>query len=384
MSCKLVSNPEMIRLQAQIFNDVRPDGARLFLLKRAGETQKFVAVIEITTGWNAIFDKEFRDEMKVSIATETSIADEIAQSSFIGYGLGASGDEIDVFPFDKKDAVQPNATSPSWKLHAKRDGRERFLIPAISGLPLPIPTITTLALAGATQGAAYHQTITTSGGTATSFSVIRGNLPAGIVFNFSTRSFDGTPTESGDFEFDFAIYNADGFYSYRTFTLRVALFVPPPPTALVNFAFAGLGSTVSATSTFPGYVPSVLIDGNRLFSPAVWDNVAWHSSGAPVTVQINFNQSRQITKFGIFTVRDNSADKSPNTLTETFNQYGVTDFTIQHWNGTVWVNTVPPVAGNDKVWREFAFAPVTTLMMRVIITGVLLNNARLLEIEAWG
>lgn len=133
MSCELLSSPDMIQLQARIFDDVRPSNARLFLLKRSGDATNhasgLTAVIEITAGWNVIFNREFRDEMKVSIATETDISNEVAQSSFVGYGLGESGDEIDVFPFNQKDAVKPNATSPSWKIHAERDGKDRFLIP---------------------------------------------------------------------------------------------------------------------------------------------------------------------------------------------------------------------------------------------------------------
>jgi len=131
--CELFSNPEMIQLQARIFDDVRPSNARLFLLKRSGDATNHASglssVMEIISGWNVIFDREFRDSMKVSIATETDLSDAVAQSSFVGYGLGDAGDEIDVFPYEGKDAVKPNATSPSWKIHATRDGKERFLIP---------------------------------------------------------------------------------------------------------------------------------------------------------------------------------------------------------------------------------------------------------------
>ncbi len=125
----LLENADIIRQQAQLFDDVRPAGLRLFLLKRAGQSQKFAVVAEIAGGWFGTFDKEFRDEMKISIATESNIADEIAQSSFLAYGFGAAGDELDVFSFDRKDACRPNATSPSWKIHTKRDAAERFTIP---------------------------------------------------------------------------------------------------------------------------------------------------------------------------------------------------------------------------------------------------------------
>lgn len=126
---ELASTNDMIAMQARIFDDVRPVGARLFLLKRAGQTRKFTIVASITAGWNVVFDKEFRDEMRVAIATSTDISNNIAQSSFVAYGIGTTGTEIDVFSFEKKDSTRPNATSPSWKIHCRREAVEFFVIP---------------------------------------------------------------------------------------------------------------------------------------------------------------------------------------------------------------------------------------------------------------
>lgn len=124
---KLLENEQTILEQQRIFDDVRPDGVRLFLLKRAGQTEKFAIVREVTGGWFAAFDKQFREELKVSVATlSESFADELAQCSFLAYG---STDLLDVYKFDKKDAVQPVVTSPSWKIHAVRVENERFAVP---------------------------------------------------------------------------------------------------------------------------------------------------------------------------------------------------------------------------------------------------------------
>lgn len=123
----LLENEQTIRQQAQLFDDVRPAGVQLFLLKRSGQTEKFSIVAGISSGWFAFFDKQFRDELKISIATlDSNFGDLAAQSSFLAYG---PGQVLDVYTFEKKDAVSPNATSPSWKIFAARSNLERFTAP---------------------------------------------------------------------------------------------------------------------------------------------------------------------------------------------------------------------------------------------------------------
>ncbi len=123
----LLENLETIQQQIRLFDDVRPNGARMFLLKKKANSGKYLSVAEITFGWFASFDKQFRDELKVSIATlDPGLQDKVAQSSFLAYG---SGDTFDVYKFEKKDATSPNATSPSWKIYATRLEAERFSPP---------------------------------------------------------------------------------------------------------------------------------------------------------------------------------------------------------------------------------------------------------------
>jgi len=122
----LLENEQTILEQQRIFDDVRPAGVRLFLLKRAGQTEKFSVVKEVVSGWHASFDKQFREELEVSVATlDDAFADEIAQCSFLAYGNASM---LDVYQFGKKDAVGPNATSPSWKIFSTRAESERFTI----------------------------------------------------------------------------------------------------------------------------------------------------------------------------------------------------------------------------------------------------------------
>jgi hypothetical protein len=69
----------------------------------------------------------------------------------------------------------------------------------------------------------------------------------------------------------------------------------------------------------------------------------------------------------------------------TFSLYGLVDFQLQYWDGAQWVN-VPggTVSGNNLVWRQFTFGPVTTTAIRINVTNALNTWSRIAEIEAWG
>ena len=67
----------------------------------------------------------------------------------------------------------------------------------------------------------------------------------------------------------------------------------------------------------------------------------------------------------------------------TFTQYGITDFTVQGWNGSAWV-TLATVSGNNLVKRSVTFAAFTTDRIRVNVTNALAGYSRITEIEAWG
>lgn len=126
----------IIRVQAK-GNDIRrrllmsPE-AVCYLLKRRGETgTKWTVVQHITSGWNVKFN-DYRAQMVVSIATSTdNFEDLMAQTSFIAYGIPASG-SVDVYSIDpdRRDVVPPTGESPFWKVYVTRDGKERFTIPS--------------------------------------------------------------------------------------------------------------------------------------------------------------------------------------------------------------------------------------------------------------
>ncbi len=68
----------------------------------------------------------------------------------------------------------------------------------------------------------------------------------------------------------------------------------------------------------------------------------------------------------------------------TFCTYGVTAFQVAVLEWLAWV-TVPNgnVTGNNKVWKQITFSPITTTKIRVWITGSSDGYSRLTEVEAW-
>jgi RHS repeat-associated protein len=56
----------------------------------------------------------------------------------------------------------------------------------------------------------------------------------------------------------------------------------------------------------------------------------------------------------------------------------------QYWNGSAWVNvTGGSVSGNNKVWRKFTFAAITTSKIRVQANATTDGWSRVTELEAW-
>src|SRR6185436_7346161 len=105
----------------------------------------------------------------------------------------------------------------------------------------------------------------------------------------------------------------------------------------------------------------------------------------PDWLQIDFNGSKTIDEVDVFTTQDNWQNPSEPTEVMTFSSYGLTGFNVQYWNGSSWV-TVPggSVIGNNKVWRKFTFAAITTTKIRVLCNASVDGYSRLTEVEAWG
>ncbi|MBK8568733.1 MAG: hypothetical protein IPN81_01435 [Nitrosomonadales bacterium] len=100
-------------------------------------------------------------------------------------------------------------------------------------------------------------------------------------------------------------------------------------------------------------------------------------------MQINFNGTKTVDRVVVYTLQDNYTNPIEPTDTQTFSTLGVTHFTVQGWNGSVWV-TLATVSGNNLVKRTVNFAAYTTDRIRITITNALATASRVTEIEAWG
>lgn len=119
-------------------------------------------------------------------------------------------------------------------------------------------TISTSALPAGTQGTAYSQTLTASGGVAPyTWSVSNGSLPAGLTLNASTGVIAGTPTTSGSSTFTVKAQDAENPSQSATANLSIAInaashimLAVTPSTGVVYNQTVTLNATTS--QTIPG------------------------------------------------------------------------------------------------------------------------------------
>lgn len=162
----------------------------------------------------------------------------------------------------------------------------------------------------------------------------------------------------------------------------------PPGAGLVNVAAAAAGATATASSSLSSSFPSGgAINGDR--QGLNWGaGGGWHdatSSAFPDWLQVDFSASQTISYINVFSVQDAYTAPALPTETMTFTKYGLRDFEAQYWNGAGW-QTIPGtiVTGNNLVWRQLVFAPVTTSSIRIVVANALANYSRIVEVEAWG
>jgi hypothetical protein len=173
------------------------------------------------------------------------------------------------------------------------------------------------------------------------------------------------------------------------------IFPPPTPTPTpaptcyrTNVALASNGATATASSTYPDrdYSPVGAIDGDR--KGTNWERNGGWSDGTrdvwPDWLQVDFNASRKITEIRVYTLQNDFQNPTEPTPEMTAEFYGLQDFEVQTWNGSLWV-TVPggSVIGNDRVMRVFTFPEITTTKMRVYVTNARNHYSRIVEAEAF-
>jgi hypothetical protein len=172
-------------------------------------------------------------------------------------------------------------------------------------------------------------------------------------------------------------------------SVSTALLQSINPAGETNVALASNGGIASASSTYTQ-------SGSSFAAAAINNNeragVNWGNGGGwidatansyPDWVEIDFNGSKTIDHVIVYTLQDNYASPVEPTDSMTFGLYGVTDFTVQGWNGASWV-TLGTVSGNHLVKRTVNFTATTTDRIRINVTNALSSYARITEVEAWG
>jgi len=99
-------------------------------------------------------------------------------------------------------------------------------------------------------------------------------------------------------------------------------------------------------------------------------------------LEIAFAGVKTIDHVVVYSVQDNYLNPVEPTDSLKFTLRGITDFSVQGFDGTNWV-TLATVTGNNLVKRTVSFAPFGASKIRVTITGALARWSRVTEIEAW-
>jgi hypothetical protein len=159
----------------------------------------------------------------------------------------------------------------------------------------------------------------------------------------------------------------------------------------VNHALAANGATVTASSTLDaGLAPLGAINGDRRgihWGTDASTGSGWHDATVndfPDWLEVTFAGSKPISEVHVFSVQDNYLSPVEPTEAMTFTSYGNTAMYLESWNGSAW-QPIPgaTAVGNNQVWRKFAFAPLTTSKIRVVVNGGGMGFSRIVEVEAY-
>lgn len=110
---------------------------------------------------------------------------------------------------------------------------------------VPTITLTPATLPGGTAGTAYSQALTAGGGIAPYTVSQTGTLPTGLVFNSATRTFSGTPTQSGSFPITVTATDSTGGTA-ATVTSTYTLAITAPTLTMTPAAGALLAATAGS------------------------------------------------------------------------------------------------------------------------------------------
>ena len=254
----------------------------------------------------------------------------------------------------------------------------------VSNGPPPDTTPPTVSIASPT-GGTVSNTVAVSVNAADNVGVTRVELRVnGVTVGSGTAppwqfSWDSRTVADGPVLLTAIAYDAAG-NSAESFVVTVTA-----SNASGNVALASAGAVASASSTYSAAYPVAAVNDNERAGVNWGNGGGWRAAGTapPDRVQINFNGTKTIDRVVVYTVQDNYINPIEPTDSLTFALYGITDFTVEGWNGSAWV-TLGTVSGNNLVKRTVSFAAFTTNQIRVNITNSLNLVPCITEIEAWG
>ncbi len=160
-------------------------------------------------------------------------------------------------------------------------------------------------------------------------------------------------------------------------------------TGAPNVGLASNGATAVASSTISTSFPaSSTILGNRKGAGFGSGSGGWNDGTIGTFddwLEVDFNASYSISEVDVFGVQDNYTSPIEPFIGQTSTLYGLKDFDLQYWDGAAWV-TLPggAITGNNQVWRQLTFTPVSTSKIRVLVHATQDGSySRVTSLEGW-
>ena len=254
-----------------------------------------------------------------------------------------------------------------------------YVVPTVNGVPPPV--ITSAITASATVASSFSYAITATN-SPTSFGA--SGLPAGLTLNSTTGVISGAPQFQGSFTIILSATNAAGT-RINPLAFNIALNAG----GRMNVALKANGATAVASSEFANlhYPASSAITGNQSGSGWGSDSGGWADGTPgvyPDSLEVDFANTRNIQEVDVYTVQDAYTFPSTPAAGMTFSQYGITDFEVQYFTGSAWVD-VPGghIIGNNLVWRPFTFVPIATAKIRILVNNSPASYSRIVGVEAY-
>jgi hypothetical protein len=241
--------------------------------------------------------------------------------------------------------------------------------------------ITSAHTAKVTVGSNFSYTISATNNP-TSFGA--SGLPAGLSVDTALGVISGVPQSTGTFTLSVSAANAAGA-GINPLILTIVSVADGRTNVALNTNGA---NAVASSEYFNGANPAAdAITGDR--SGANWSTGTggWMANTYgvyPVWLEVDFPGVKNIAEVDVYSLQDNYTPPLTPTADMTFSRYGLTDFEVQTYFGSAWVD-VPGghITGNNLVWRQIAFAPISTAKIRIQVNRTADGWTRITDVEAY-